>query len=287
MKFTDTHCHIHEITASIGDNSVHSKWQKAGITDVDQVITRAREAQVQYLVCVGTTLADSKLAVDLVQMRDDMWASIGIHPHEAKDHDDRQQLEKFAALAQRNKVVAVGECGLDYYYEHSPKAQQRKILEFQLYLAQKHDLPLIFHVRDAHQASSSADTSVWDDFFAIVDNFKGVRGVVHSFTANKTVLDKCLNRGLYIGLNGIMTFTKDDQQLQAAKAVPLDRLLLETDAPFLTPAPDRGTICEPKHTQVIAEFLSALKSESLEKLASQTTQNAQELFKLTSNSSKE
>ena len=124
------------------------------------------------------------------------------------------------------------------------------------------------------------DENVWGGFLAILSHFEGVRGVVHSFTANTVILDKLLQKGLYIGLNGIMTFTKDKDQLEAAKSVPLSKLLLETDAPFLTPAPQRGTICQPKHVRVTAEFLSNLRGESLEKLAAATTQNAQELFNL-------
>lgn len=291
MQLTDTHCHIHEITAAkgggTGDDFVHNKWHKAGITDPDEVISAARVDGVENLLCVGTTLTDSKLAIELVQNRQNLWATIGIHPHEAKDHDIQELLNEFASLANKPKVVGIGECGLDYYYEYSPKQQQHKILEFQLELAQKHNLPLVFHVREAQRSNSSTVKSVWHDFFAILDQFKGIRGVVHSFTADMTILDKCLKRGLYIGLNGIMTFTRDEQQLEAARAVPISSLLLETDAPFLTPSPVRGTICEPKHTRVIAEFLSTLRSETLENLAAHTTQNAKNLFNLTSNLPKE
>jgi len=143
------------------------------------------------------------------------------------------------------------------------------VLKFQLDLAQEFNLPLIFHIRDA-----------FEDFWPIFDQYKGLKGVVHSFTANTKELEEVLARGLCVGLNGIMTFTKQANQLAAAKAVPLDKLLLETDAPFLTPAPFRGTICEPKHVRVTAEFLSHLRNESLEDIAAATTQNAAQLFKL-------
>lgn len=270
MQLTDTHCHIHEATATQkGDTSLHNVWVKANKLDVDQIITDAAAQDVTKLICVGTTLADSKLAVDFVQRRKACWASIGIHPHESQDHNNAQIRTEFASLMSHSKIVAVGECGLDYYYNHSPKSHQIEMLEFQLDLAQKHNLPLIFHVREA-----------FDDFFAVLDHFQGTQGVVHSFTANRAILDKCLNRGLYIGLNGIMTFTKDDEQVAAAKALPLQKLLLETDAPFLTPAPFRGTICEPKHLRVTAEFLSHLRGEPLNELVAATTRNAQGLFNL-------
>lgn len=270
MVLTDTHCHIHEATArSAGDDLTHNKWHEAGITEPTTLIDDAQKLGVDRLICVGTSLGDSELAVALAQEQSKCWASIGIHPHESEDHNSNEHLSAFAKLADKPKVVAVGECGLDYYYEHSPKKHQQQLLEFQLDLAQKHNLPLIFHVREA-----------FDDFLAILSHFEGVRGVIHSFTANTTVLDKMLDRGLYIGLNGIMTFTNDEDQRQAAKAVPLQKLLLETDAPFLTPKPYRGTICQPKHVRVTAEFLANLRGETLEELAEATTNNATTLFGL-------
>ena len=166
-------------------------------------------------------------------------------------------------------IVAIGECGLDYFYNHSDKKDQFAALENQMQLAQDNTLPMIFHVREA-----------FDDFWPIYDNFSRLKGVVHSFTDTTTQLDKALNRDLYIGLNGIMTFTKDQKQLAAAKAVPLERLLLETDAPFLTPKPLRGKINEPKNVSITAEFLAQLRGEELSTLAAATTKNARQLFGL-------
>lgn len=278
MQLVDTHCHIHEAWRSVnGEDATAKLWTKGGHPKADDLIARAIEAGVAKMICVGTTLADSKLAVEFVQNRSNTWASIGIHPHEAKKYGEKD-LSEFASILENQplagtpkrhpaKIVAVGECGLDYFYAHSPKKDQEKLLRFQIELALEHNLPLIFHVRDA-----------FDDFWPIFDEYKGVRGVIHSFSAGKKELDEILARGLYVGLNGIMTFTKHVKQLDAAKAVPLEKLLLETDAPFLTPQPFRGNICEPKHVLTTAEFLANLRGESLQTLADATTQNAHTLF---------
>ncbi len=255
MKFADTHCHVHFEDYKL---------------DPDEVIAAAVADGVSKMICVGCTLEDSKKGVEFVASRDNCWASIGLHPHEGAVYaNNSDALKKFAALASKPKVVAIGETGLDFYYNHSPKRDQMAILEFQLDLAQKNELPVIFHVRDA-----------FDEFWPILDNFRGIRGVIHSFTATTKELDDIVSRGLYVGINGIMTFTKDERQIEAAKAVPLQKLLLETDAPYLTPKPFRGTICQPKFVRLTAEFLSSLRGESLEELSDATTSNAVELFNL-------
>lgn len=268
MQLTDTHCHIHEATDSSLDTETSRRYQKAGITDAGQIIAAAQADDVTCMICVGTTVADSAVAVSFAAAQAGVWASIGIHPHEASRYrHDQAALQQFDAFATRPKVVAVGECGLDYFYTHSAKEDQAAVLRMQIELALTHNLPMIFHVREA-----------FDDFWPIFDSYKGIRGVIHSFSATEKELAQILQRGLYVGLNGIMTFTKDPAQLAAAKAVPLDRLVLETDAPFLTPTPYRGRMCEPKHVRVTAEFLAGLRGESLAELASQTTANAQQLF---------
>lgn len=308
MQLIDTHCHIHETAYDLnGDNPTRALWLKAGKPNPDDIITRAVQADVTGMICVGTSAADSQLAVDFVQDRPNCWASIGIHPHEAKDGKPAFKRLK-ALLASRkskpirqpgvaaggaspknsflypekilgeagrqdprtahpDKIVAIGECGLDYFYSHSPKADQLKALRFQIELALEHDLPLIFHVREA-----------FDDFFATIDEYKNIRGVVHSFTGDEATLSKVLNHNLYVGFNGIMTFTKDADQLTAAKACPLDRILLETDSPFLTPAPLRGQRNEPANLKLVAEYLAELRGETFGNLAAATTENAETLF---------
>lgn len=266
MELVDTHCHIHEALERM--TPVYDKWHEKGEVDVDTIITEAYDAGVLKMICVGTTLADSQLAVKVATERENVYSSIGIHPHEAKEHLSRSVKDKFASLVGSRKVVAVGECGLDYFYNHSPRKDQTQILKFQIELALEHDLPLIFHVRNA-----------FADFWPIFDSFyqgsQKVRGVLHSFTDSISNLEKALERGLFVGVNGIATFSKD---VNLFKAIPLENMLLETDAPFLTPTPYRGTINAPKHTRVIAEYLADLEQVPLAKLAADTTANANRLF---------
>lgn len=277
MDVTDTHCHIHQAVGSEYNDPTHEKWKNAGVTDADALIADAQAAGVTRLICVGTDLNDSLLAVDFVQSRPNTWASIGIHPHEAKYYADGSGnpalLQQFAALADKLKVVAVGECGLDYFYGHSPKEAQEAVLRFQIELALQHDLPMIFHVREA-----------FGDFWPIFDSYHGadqaIKGVIHSFSATRRELDAILERGLYVGLNGIMTFTKNADQQAAFRAVPADKMIIETDAPYLTPTPYRGTICEPKHAATNLSFAAQLQGISEQQLAAQTTENARRLFSL-------
>lgn len=266
MKLVDTHCHVHEIERRL--TPVHDKWfSDKAERSAGSVLAAAREAGVQQMIAIGTTLADSELAVEFAAQHDGVWASIGIHPHEAKDHLSSEQQARFAALATQPKVVAVGECGLDYFYGHSPKADQATLLRFQIELALQHELPLSFHVREA-----------FDDFWPILDDYEGVRGVLHSYTDNQANLARGLSQGLYVGVNGIATFTKDEAQLVIYRTIPQRSLLLETDAPFLTPVPFRGKVCEPKHVRVTAEYLAQLRGETLEQVAGYTTENARRLF---------
>ncbi len=253
MEFVDTHCHLHF------DNYDDDRLE---------VLANSQAAGVAKMICVGCSVADSERAVKFAAEHDGVWASAGAHPHDGADFlSDENAGTKISELLGHPKVVAVGEIGLDYFHQNSSKVDQEKTLRSQLEIGAHTELPFIFHVREA-----------WKDFWKIIDEFKNLHGVVHSFSTHQAQLDEILARDFYVGLNGIMTFTKDERQLEAAKAVPLDRLLLETDAPFLTPKPHRGKRCKPKHVIDTAEFLAELRGEDLSKLAAATTKNAEELF---------
>lgn len=265
----DTHCHIHTAGSKRDDFTVR-KWHEAGETSSEELLKSAKAGGVEALICVGTDYEDSLEAVDFVQDREGCWASLGIHPHEASKFlsDSPQNLESLVQNARRTgKVVAIGEVGLDYYYEHSPKKDQIKLLEMFLDLAQKYDLPVIFHIRDA-----------FDDFWPIIDNFTKIRGVLHSFTDSEANLEKAMERRLLVGLNGIMTFTKDESQLAMAKKVLLKSLILETDAPYLAPKPMRGKTCRPEYVGYTYEFLIRLRGEDENDFIRSVRENTKRLF---------
>lgn len=252
----DTHAHIHKKDYGL---------------DPGATLRSAQTAGVEHIICVGTDVNDSQRAIDFAAKHKNCSATVGLHPHDANPPagGGEASLKKLEELVRQPKVVAVGECGLDYFYQHSPKEAQSEALRFQIELGLKHGLPFVFHVRDAYE-----------DFLAIVDEYQGLRGVVHSFSSTPKHLHEVLKRGFYVGLNGIMTFTKDAEQLAAAKEVPIDKLLLETDSPFLTPTPYRGKINKPENVMIVAEFLANLRGEPFEELAEVTTTNARTLFGL-------
>lgn len=272
ISLFDSHCHIQVIGHS-GDDHTKKLWVSSGLS-LKQVIENARANGVNELMAVGCYHEESELAISLAATDRRIYASIGIHPHESDKYAGKlDRLNKFADLASSPEVKAIGECGLDYFYMHSTKANQEELLKFQIKLAIKYNLPLIFHVREAY-----------DDFWPIFDelNSNGLRGVLHSYTDSQENLDLALKRGLYIGVNGIATFTKDQGQLKMYKNIPINKLILETDAPYLTPSPIRGTVNEPKNVLLVAKFLAELRGETVEEIAKATTDNSRHLFGISS-----
>ena len=247
----DTHCHIH--------------WSDFPL-EIDGVIDRAHANGVKQMICVGTSEADSQLAIDFAAKHDGIYATIGIHPHYAEGG-----LGGLAKLIDDNhdNIVAIGEIGLDYHHNHSPRADQINLLRDQIKLALKYDLPIIFHVREA-----------FDDFWPIFDEFTGIRGVLHSFTDTVENLQAGLDRGSYIGVNGYSTFTKDEAQKAMFASIPVVKMILETDAPFLTPVPFRGKINESAYIKNIAEYHGVARGIGFDEISSVTTANARELFNL-------
>lgn len=245
----DTHCHIHESYE----------------LPLDEVFALATKEGVNQMICVGTNEESSQQAISFSEKYTNTFAAIGVHPHDTKDG--------FGLIAElagtSEKIIAVGEVGLDYFYTNSPKDVQIAGLKAQIEVALKHDLPIIFHVREA-----------FDDFWPIFESYENIRGVLHSFTDSKENMQKAISKGLYIGVNGISTFTKDEAQKATFDAIPLDKILFETDAPFLTPSPYRGKINQPAYVRTVAEFHATRRGISLEEIAKASSQNARALFHL-------
>lgn len=262
MELVDTHCHIHFPDYKL---------------DPNEVLNSARKAGVKRVIVVGCSLVDSLLGVDFARRHDGVYSAVGMHPHEAREYvNNHNALQRFQHVVQAeklkehgSKLVAIGEVGLDYHYMHSPKEDQQKLLRFQLDIATEFNLPVIFHVREA-----------FEDFWQIYDEYKHLKGVVHSFSSSAEDIKQILKRDLFVGLNGIITFSKDAELQQTIKSLSLRNILLETDAPFLTPTPNRGKVNEPKYVVETANFLSTLLNEPLKSVAATTTDSAIKLFGL-------
>ena len=249
----DTHAHVHD---------------KAFDPDRDAVVERMRAAGIFSAISVGCDLADTKSAFETAE-RYDLRATAGIHPHEAKDApaDIRAAFEPFL----RNpRIAAIGETGLDYYYDNSPRDAQRRVLREQIAIARDVNLPLVFHHRDAFEDFSAILRDEWRE---------SMRGVVHCFTGDTTQARTYIDEfGLYLGIGGIVTFKTAQPIRDAVIAAGIDRIVLETDCPYLAPIPHRGERNEPAFLADTAKYLAELLQLGLDEIASRTTENAQKLF---------
>ena len=264
----DSHCHLHDQQFFTPDQA-------------EEMIKRAHENNVQRIICIGTDPEDSLAARDFAAKHDAVYWTYGVHPEEAtrekttlsksifSDVENTERPSPVTTGARErsekgffSRLVAIGEVGLDYHYEGYNREAQIKLFEEMLQLANDYDLPVSFHVREA-----------FDDFFPVVANFPKTRGVVHSFSDNKKKLKRILNEtDFYVGVNGMATYS-------TLPTPPLERILLETDAPFLTPNPFRGIINEPAYIPAIAEWLAEKLGEDLDVIEKETTKNAEKLFR--------
>jgi TatD DNase family protein len=243
--------------------------------DRDALISRAHEAGVEAFVTIGCDLASSRAAVLLADHYSDVFATVGVHPHEVK-HIEDGWYDELRRLAQHQKVVGFGEIGLDYHYNHSPPRLQRERFREQVCLARDLQLPIVIHTREAEQ-----------DTITILkeEHARDVGGVFHCFSGDAALAKAALDLGFYISFSGVITFQNAEPLRQIVKTVPTDRLLIETDCPYLTPVPHRGKRNEPAYVAVVAQKIAELFTEgvlSLEKLAEITSTNARRLFRLTS-----
>jgi TatD DNase family protein len=251
----------------ITDSHTHLFW-KDFREDLDAVLERAREAGVGRMVVVGTTLDTSKQTLELCRGRDELFPAAGIHPHDAQGvgEDTWAELTELCAL---DECVAVGETGLDFFKEYSPREDQERLFHAHLDLALGLDKPVIIHCRDAHDATS-----------AILADHPGVRGVMHCYAMGTEELPAYIDVGLFISFSGVVTYPANDANREAARHVPEDRLLAETDCPFLAPQGRRGRRNEPAFVASVVAELARVRESSLEEIARITTANAARLFGL-------
>ena len=243
-EWVDTHCHVTYEDIPGG---------------AEAALIAAREAGVKRMITIGTDLKTSKAAIELASANKDVWATVGLHPHDAKNG-----LDGLHELITHDRVVAIGECGLDYYYDHSDRAVQRDIFAAQIALAHQHKLSLVIHTREA-----------WDETFEILGSC-GVpeRTIFHCFTGSPVEAKKCLDIGAYLSFSGIVTFKKAQEIRDAAKVCSADKMLVETDSPFLAPVPHRGKSNQPAFLVEVGACLAEVRNVSVEEIARQTTQNA-------------
>ena len=257
-ELVDSHCHLDfpEFAA-----------------ELDGVVTRAREAGVGRLLTICTRLSKFDEVLALAERFDRMFCSVGVHPHEAA-HEPDIALDRIVALAKHPKVVGIGEAGLDYYYDKSPHERQREVFRLHIEAARETGLPLIVHSRDADE-----------DTVALLREGAGkggrdgtLRGVIHCFTATQYLADAALDMGFFISLSGIVTFKNAEALRAVARTVPLERLLVETDAPYLAPVPMRGKRNEPSFVRHTAAYVADMLGIPLAELAARTTANFDRLF---------
>jgi TatD DNase family protein len=255
IRWTDDHCHL--------------GWdvnEEVDADEVDAMVAEARAAGVERLVTVGTDALRSAEAVRAAARHPGVvWATVGLHPHEA-----RNGLDGIIDLLDKNGVVAVGECGLDYHYDHSPRPAQRDMFSAQIALAHERDLALVIHTREA-----------WDDTFAVLDA-EGVppRTVFHCFTGGVDEARSCLDRGGYLSFSGIVTFGSADDVRAAAAMCPLERLLVETDSPYLAPVPYRGRPNRPSLVPLVGAAVADAMGVAVDAVATATWANAERVYRL-------
>jgi len=247
--WTDSHCHV--------------PWE--GLENPAAVLEEARAAGVTRIVNVGTDRARSEEAIAVARAHEGVWATAGLHPHDAT-----QGLDGIPELLTEPEVVAVGECGLDYHYDHSPRPTQREVFATQIGLAHRHDLALVIHTREA-----------WDDTFAILEA-EGVpdRTVFHCFTGGRGEARRALDLGAHLSFSGIVTFRNAVDVRDAAEVCPLDRLLVETDAPYLAPVPHRGRTNRPAYVPLVGGSIAELKGIDAAAIEESSTAAAARVFRL-------
>lgn len=238
--------------------------------DRDKLINSLKDNGVEIVINIGADLQTSISSVSLAEKYDNIYAAIGVHPHSAKEVDN-STIEVLRTFAKRDKVVAIGEIGLDYYYDNSPRDIQRKWFIEQLNLAKELNLPVVIHTRDAAQETFDILKEAQDG---------SLRGVLHCYSGSVEMAMEYIKMGFYISLGGPVTFKNAKVSKEVAKNIPLDKLLIETDCPYLTPEPYRGKRNEPVYVRYVAGTIAELRGITYEELERTTNRNTKDLFKI-------
>ena len=254
MSFVDTHAHLNDPKFA---------------SDIDEVVARANAQDVDRMIVCGYDLESSQAAVDLARRFDCIYATVGVHPHDAKNYNSTTEAA-IAELSNSEKVLAIGEIGLDFHYDFSPRDQQAAAFEAQIELAWKLQLPIVVHSRESNDQALEVLSSQADKIIACV---------FHCFSGEEEFARKVLNLGFYIGVDGPITYKASDKLRRIISQCPLDRLLIETDCPYLTPVPFRGKRNEPAYVKYVAEEIARVKGLTSGEVAEATSRNAADFFR--------
>lgn len=271
MFFVDSHCHltVPRFVERKSDSEDEEEFRRKYA--VDAIIERAHAAGVKYMLAIGTELSDVEEIRAIAEMHKNVFRSAGIHPQEAAKHLQLFDHAEISRIIKEQcalpKTVAIGEIGLDYHFERETEAEQKDLFHFQLDLAKECGLPVSIHSRDAA-----------DDTIAVLSDHRDVCGVIHCFSGERDFARKALDLGFYISISGIVTFKKADELRESIKFVPADRLLIETDSPFLAPVPYRGKINEPAFVMRVAERVAEVRGTTVTAIAQETSDNFFRLF---------
>lgn len=264
----DTHCHINIMIKKDFDVPLPQNFKEL----TAPIIAECNHAGVTKIINVGTSISESINCITLAQNFNNVWATIGLHPNDA-DKNWEQDIESFKKLLQnpQNKIVGIGEIGLDYHYPNHNKVFQHTVFEAQIQLALDHDLPIVIHTRDAGQ-----------DVLNILETYKSekLRGIIHCFSEDLAFAERAIALNFVLGIGGPLTYPKNDELRKVFTTVPLATIVLETDAPFLPPQEMRGKKNSPAHIKIIANYLAKIRNLSFETVAHITTKTAEKLFKI-------
>lgn len=238
--------------------------------DRAKVIKNLKENDIDIVINPGADFLSSVKSVSLAEKYDNVYAAVGIHPHDAKSMDENT-INLLRDIAKNDKVIAIGEIGLDYHYDNSPRDIQKKRFREQIRLAKELKLPIIVHDREAHKDTYDIISQEWED---------GLTGVLHSFSSSTEMAKKYIDMGFYISFSGPVTFKNAKQPKTVAKEIPLDHILVETDSPYLTPEPHRGKRNEPLNVRYVAGKIAELKGLTFEEVARKTSENTKKLFNI-------